>query len=182
MESIFEKLWRFDPAAFVFKAIIVAVVADGLLLAFIFLRRTYRKRFFTKRDKRVFELRRQWDALISGTIPYEEWRSNKFDQRIVEDMALDAFEAAGPDESGRLLQFMRASGLIEKRIFEARRLKGWRRMRALVAHKEFSSSLLAVGGGLSVLYVLLAGWVFSRVYRRAVRTGLIARYSAETVS
>src|SRR5438445_7234753 len=48
-------------------------------------------------------------------------------------MALDAFEAAGPEQSARLLKFLRASGLIEKRIFEARRLTGWRRMRALVA-------------------------------------------------
>ena len=55
-------------------------------------------------------------------------------------------------------------------------------MRTLVAHKEFSPELLALGGGLAVIYVLLAGWVFSRVYQRAVRTGLIARYSAETVN
>ncbi len=133
MESIFEKLWRLGPAAFVLKAIIGAIVADGLLLAFIFLRRIYRKRFFAKRDARVFELRRQWDALISGKIPYETWRRKTFDRRIIEAMALDAFEAAGPEESARLLKFMRTSGLIEKRIFEAQHLKGWRRMRALVA-------------------------------------------------
>ncbi len=133
MESIFEKLWRLGPAAFVLKAIIGAIVADGLLLAFIFLRRTYRKRFFAKRDARVFELRRQWDALISGKIPYETWRRKTFDRRIIEAMALDAFEAAGPEESARLLKFMRTSGLIEKRIFEAQHLKSWRRMRALVA-------------------------------------------------
>jgi len=117
----------------VFKAIIAAIVADGLLLAFIFLRRTYRRRFFARRDARVFELRQQWDALISGKIPYEQWRKKTFDRRIVETMALDAFEAAGPEESARLLKFMRTSGLIEKRIFEAQHLKGWRRMRALVA-------------------------------------------------
>ncbi len=133
MASIFEKLWRLGPAAFVFKAIVVAIAADALLLTFIFLRRTYRKRFFAKRDKRVFELRQQWDALISGKSPYEKWRSKPFDRRIVETIALDAFEAAGPEESARLLKFMRASGLIEKRIFEAQHLKGWRRMRALVA-------------------------------------------------
>ena len=104
MGSIFEKLWRLGPAAFVFKAIMAAIVADGLLLAFIFLRRTYRKRFFAKRDARVFELRKQWDALISGKIPYEKWRSKPFDRRIVEAMALDAFEAAGPEESARLLK------------------------------------------------------------------------------
>ena len=133
MGSIFEKLWRLGPAAFVFKAIIAAIVADGLLLAFIFIRRTYRKRFFARRDKRVFELRQEWDALISGRMSYNRWRKKAFDRRIVEAMALDAFEAAGPEESARLLKFMRVSGLIEKRIFEAQHLKGWRRMRALVA-------------------------------------------------
>src|SRR6184192_1154441 len=133
MTSIFEKLWRLSPAALVFKAILVAIAADALLLAFIFLRRTYRRRFFAKRNARVFEFRLQWDALISGKIPYETWRKKAFDRRIVEAMALDAFEAAGPEESARLLKFMRVSGLIEKRIFEAQHLKGWRRMRALVA-------------------------------------------------
>lgn len=133
MASIFEKLWRLGPAAFVFKAILVAIAADALLLAFIFLRRTYRKRFFAKRDARVFEFRLQWDALISGKIPYERWRRKPFDRRVVEAIALDAFEAAGPEESARLLKFMRTSGLIQKRIFEAQHLKGWRRMRALVA-------------------------------------------------
>jgi HEAT repeat protein len=133
MGSIFEKLWRLGPAAFVFKAIIAAIVADGLLLAFIFIRRTYRRRFFARRDKRVFELRQEWDALISGRLSYDRWRKKAYDRRIVEAMALDAFEAAGPEESARLLKFMRTSGLIEKRIFEAQHLKGWRRMRALVA-------------------------------------------------
>jgi HEAT repeat protein len=133
MASIFEKLWRLGPAAFVVKAIAVAILLDGLLLAFILLRRTYRKRFFAKRDARVFELRQKWDALISGQIPYETWRKKPFDLRIVESIVLDAFEAAGAEESARLLKFLRASGLIEKRIFEARQLTGWRRMRALVA-------------------------------------------------
>lgn len=133
MGSIFDKLWRLGPAAFVFKAIIAAIAADALLLSFIFLRRTYRRRYFAKRDARVFELRQQWDALISGRIPYEKWRRKAFDRRIVESIALDEFEAAGSEHSARLLKFLRASGLIEKRIHEARRFTGWRRMRALVA-------------------------------------------------
>src|SRR5713226_1825005 len=133
MESIFEKLWRLGPAGLVLKAIVAALVADALLLAFILLRRTYRKRYFAKRDARVFEIRQRWDALISREIPYETWRQKPFDRRIVETMALDALEAAGPEESARLLRFLRESGLIEKRIFEARQLTGWRRMRALVA-------------------------------------------------
>src|SRR5258707_6880141 len=133
MESVFEKIWRLSPATFVLKAIVIAVVADALLLAVIVLRSTRRKRYFAKRDARVFELRQKWDALISGQIPYESWRKKPFDRRIVETISLDAFEAAGPEESARLLKFLRASGLIEKRIFEARQLTGWRRLRALVA-------------------------------------------------
>src|SRR5216683_4346751 len=133
MESIFEKLWRLGPAAFVLKAIVAAIAADGLLLAYILLRRAYRKHYFAKRDARVFELRQKWDQLISGEIPFGTWRKNTFDRRIVEAIALDAFEAAGPEESARLLKFLRSSGLIEKRIFEARQHRGWRRHRALVA-------------------------------------------------
>jgi len=34
---------------------------------------------------------------------------------------------------------------------------------------------------LAALYVLGAGWIFTSVYRRAVRTGLIVRYNAESV-
>jgi HEAT repeat protein len=133
MESTFERLWRLGPAAFVLKAIVAAIIADALLLGFILLRRAYRKRYFAKRDARVFELRQKWDALVSGKLPYESWRTKPFDRRIVETMALDAFEASGPEESARLLKFLRQSGLIEKRIFEARQQTGWRRMRSLVA-------------------------------------------------
>jgi HEAT repeat protein len=133
MASGFEILHRLEPSAFVFKAIIGAIAADVLLLAFILVRRSYRMHYFRKRDARVFKLRQQWDALISGEIPYETWRTKSFDRRIIEDMALDAFEAAAADQSARLLRFLRTSGLIEKRIFEARKLKGWRRRSALVA-------------------------------------------------
>jgi HEAT repeat protein len=133
MASGFSIWHRLEPSAFVFKAIVGAIALDVLLLAFILLRRSYRMHYFRKRDARVFELRQQWDALISGEIPYETWRTKSFDRRIIEDMALDAFEAAAADQSARLLRFLRTSGLIEKRIFEARKLKGWRRRSALVA-------------------------------------------------
>jgi len=133
MPSIFEKLYRVGPASLLLKAIVVAIILDALLLVFILLRRTYRKWYFKKRDARVYEFRQGWNALISGEIPFDTWRGNAFDRRIVEEIALDALEAAGPEESARLLKFLRNSGLIEKRIFEARHHTGWRRMRALVA-------------------------------------------------
>jgi len=53
-------------------------------------------------------------------------------------------------------------------------------MRAVIARRELSASPLFVGGCLAVLYLLLVSWLFGRVFRYAVRTGLIARYTAET--
>src|ERR1700730_10330099 len=125
MASAFDTMRRYGPATFVVKAIIAAILADVLLLGFIFLRRAYRKRHFVKRDARLMEFRSKWDALLSGQVPYDSWRTNSFDCRVVEEMALDAFEVARSDESMRLLRFLRASGLIEKRIFEARKHRGW---------------------------------------------------------
>ncbi|WP_375764744.1 ABC transporter permease [Archangium gephyra] len=55
-------------------------------------------------------------------------------------------------------------------------------MRTIVAGGAFSAATLLWGVGLAVLYILLACGCFTRVYRHAVRTGLIARYSAESVS
>lgn len=133
MGSTFSKLRLLGPATFVAKAIFVALAADALLLAFILLRRAYRKRYFAKRDARVFFYRQRWEALISGEIPYQTWRKKRFDCGVIETVALDALEAAGPQDAAKLLKFLRTSGLIEKRIFEARELRGWRRMRALVA-------------------------------------------------
>ena len=55
-------------------------------------------------------------------------------------------------------------------------------LRAVVAGRSIPPGGLAWAGGLAVAWLLLAGWGFARVYRHAVRTGLIGRYSAETVS
>jgi len=41
---------------------------------------------------------------------------------------------------------------------------------------------LGWGALLAVSAIVLASWVFARVFRHAIRTGLVARYSAETVS
>lgn len=55
-------------------------------------------------------------------------------------------------------------------------------MRAIVLGRPFQRSSLAWGALLSVAAVLIACAVFMRVYRHAVRSGLIVRYSAESVS
>jgi HEAT repeat protein len=150
MVSAFSKLRLLGPAAFVARAIFAALAADGLLLAFILLRRAYRKHYFAKRDACVFYYRQRWNQLISEEIPYKAWRKKRFDCGIIETIALDALEAAGPQEAARLLKFLRSSGLIEKRIFEARELRGWRRMRALVAlgRTRAPEGIAALGEGL----------------------------------
>ena len=55
-------------------------------------------------------------------------------------------------------------------------------MRAVVAGGRVSLDPVLRGGGLAILYLLLACWFFNRTYRYAVRTGLLARYSAESVA
>jgi ABC-2 type transport system permease protein len=55
-------------------------------------------------------------------------------------------------------------------------------MRAIVAGQPAPWDPLMIGGGLAVLYLILACLYFTSVYRYAIRTGLIARYSAESVS
>jgi ABC-2 type transport system permease protein len=55
-------------------------------------------------------------------------------------------------------------------------------MRAVVHGQAFHAEELVAAFGLTIVYLVLAYWFFASVYRHAVRTGLIARYSAETVS
>ncbi len=55
-------------------------------------------------------------------------------------------------------------------------------MRAVVAGHAPPWGELAIGGGLALAYLGLASAFFAAVYRYAIRTGLIARYSAETVT
>jgi ABC-2 type transport system permease protein len=55
-------------------------------------------------------------------------------------------------------------------------------MRAILAGSAFRGSTLLWSAGLAAMYILLATWFFSRIHRHAVRTGLLARHSAESVT
>lgn len=55
-------------------------------------------------------------------------------------------------------------------------------MRAIVAEQPFPLSSLGWAFALAVLQICLAFQVFIRVHRHAVRSGLLARYSAESVN
>lgn len=54
-------------------------------------------------------------------------------------------------------------------------------MRTLLRHGAVSGQILAMSWALALLDVIVACWIFMRVYRRAVRTGLIVRYSSESL-
>jgi ABC-2 type transport system permease protein len=55
-------------------------------------------------------------------------------------------------------------------------------MRAVTRGEPPPWGQLAIGGALAAGYVLLACLLFAAVYRYAIRTGLLARYTAESVS
>ncbi len=55
-------------------------------------------------------------------------------------------------------------------------------LRAVVAGRAVSPASLLAAAVLAVLYIVVASWFFKGIYGHAVRTGLIARYSAESVS
>jgi ABC-2 type transport system permease protein len=55
-------------------------------------------------------------------------------------------------------------------------------MRSIITGHGYSRSGLLMGIALALLDVLLAGWLFTRVFRYAVRSGLLARYSAESMA
>ena len=55
-------------------------------------------------------------------------------------------------------------------------------MRVIVAGGSPPWNCLAIGGSLALVYLVLACLFFFATYRAVIRTGLIARYSAETVT
>jgi len=54
-------------------------------------------------------------------------------------------------------------------------------LRAIVSGGMASGTALVFGGCLAAGYIFLSYWFFTKVYRNALRTGLIARYSAENL-
>jgi len=55
-------------------------------------------------------------------------------------------------------------------------------LRAIVTGGRVQPASFVTGAVLALIYVIAAGWIFTRVHHHAVRSGLIARYSAETIT
>lgn len=128
---------KFGPelgvARLVLEAIFLSLLGIVLLVAFIVARRWYRARYFRRVNERTFQLRSQWDDILSGRVPAVAWRLKRLDCEIVEAILLDSIEAANPEQLPPLLACLRNSGLLDVRIREARTARGWRRRAALVA-------------------------------------------------
>jgi len=133
MGFIFNAIEKLGPAGLVLQAILVSLMGIFLLVGFIVLRRWYRARYFRKRNERTVALRSQWDDIVSGKIPAEHWRFNALDCDIVESILLDNVEMSVPGNLPPLLDCLRASGLLDMRIYEARTSRGWKRRTALLS-------------------------------------------------
>ena len=133
MGSVSEWMARLAPAAIVLKAIAVSVAGISALMIFIMVRRWWRARYFARRERQTFEMRQRWNDLVSGKVLPETWRFDPLACEVLETMLLDAIEVSGADELPRLVDCLRSSGLIDRRIEEARTAEGWQRWRALVA-------------------------------------------------
>jgi hypothetical protein len=115
------------------EALGTTAMGIALLLGFILLRRALRSRYFRRLNRRTREIRENWNLIVSGDIPSESWFFDRLDQPIVEGILLDRLEVAVPKEAHLLQERLRNSGLLDKRIREVRRCRGWRRRQAILA-------------------------------------------------
>jgi HEAT repeats len=133
MESVFSGIEKLGPAGLVLRAILGSLLGILLLVGFIVLRRWYRARYFRRRNERTVALRAQWDDIISGKIPPQDWRFDPLDCDIVESILLDNIEMSAPDDLPPLLNCLRVSGLLDMLIYEARSTHSWKQKAALLA-------------------------------------------------
>src|ERR1700738_400534 len=119
MESVFSGIEKLGLAEPVLQAILGSLLGIFLLVGFIVLRRWDRARYFRRRNERTVALRAQWDDIVSGTIPPQDWRFDPLDGDIVESILLDNIDMSAPDDLPPLLNCLRGSGLLDMMIYEA---------------------------------------------------------------
>ena len=133
MGSVFSAIAQSGTAGFVLRAILGSLLGIFVLVGFIVLRRWYRARYFRTRNERTVALRSQWNDIVSGKIPPEDWRFHRLDCEIVESVLLDSIEMSAPDGLPPLLDCLRMSGLLDMLIYEARTQRSWKQRTALLA-------------------------------------------------
>lgn len=112
MPSVSRLLNLMGPAGLIVQALLASLTAVVGLLAFILLRRGARRLYFWRRDRRVLEVRADWDAIVDGTVRPKTWVLGRMSRDIVEGILLDRLEVVPPKEVERLLECLRFSGLI----------------------------------------------------------------------
>jgi hypothetical protein len=129
MAYIFEFLraWPIVPVAMLYVSLIFTIIA------YIYVRRLRRARYFVKRDNHVFFARMNWPSIISGDIPASRWRKDPLEREVIETMLLDKISVASGTELFQLLGLLRSSGLLDQRLHEARRGRKWGKRTALIA-------------------------------------------------
>ena len=133
MNPITKIVQAMGPGTYVVQAVVASLIGAALLLAFIMGRRAARRRYFGRRDARAQMLRRQLPEILAGRIMPEAWRRDPLDDRILEAILLDCLEVAEREEAEQIRHCLRISGLLDKRIHQARHRRGWRRLNTLVA-------------------------------------------------
>ncbi len=133
MAFVFEWLTRLRPSAIVLQSIVASVAAITALLVFIMARRQLRARYFARRERLRSALRRKWGRVLSGRARLLAWPFDPVAREVLESMLLERIERCSADDLPRLLDVLRRSGLMARRIEEARTEKGWRRWSALIA-------------------------------------------------
>ncbi|MGH9732822.1 MAG: hypothetical protein ACRD4A_14090, partial [Candidatus Acidiferrales bacterium] len=121
-----------SAAAFVLRAILFSLAGILALIASIVARRKIRRRYFDRLADAEFYVRQHWDEIVAGEIPGNEWREVHRDTEAIITQSLDRMESADAGEGEKLLDFLRRTGLLDRILMEARKLRGWKREAALV--------------------------------------------------
>lgn len=119
--------WPVVPITAVYALLIATIIA------FIYGRRLRRAQLFARRDIHAYFARQNWAGIVSERIPVSHWRSDPVFREVVETMLLDAIGVANGEELPPLLKILRSSGLLDKRLEEARRSAVRKRRTALIA-------------------------------------------------
>lgn len=132
MASAFNNVANIAIARFLLVVIFASLAGIAVLLAFIIGRRWIRSRYFARRDAIAAFYRQHWNELLSATSLNGFWPSGPLAQEVLENILLDRIEVASGDELPAVVDCLRRTGILDRRIDEARRAAGWKKHAALV--------------------------------------------------
>ncbi len=114
------------------EVILASFAGIAALLAFVLIRRATCRIHFRRHDALAFKIRKQWREILSGAVAADSWRQDPMRREIVQTLVLEELDNARPQDRPRFQEFMRASGLLDACIDQARNGRAWKRRQALV--------------------------------------------------